>query len=257
MSVDRDGAAYVADTQYGFVASGTTGEGTDRWDIRVPPETVFDEPQIGDMEDILSLVCTAGWRAEGFVALHAGAVAKNGVCALLCTGSGGGKSTLTTALVLNGWATLGDDKLLVRREGGVAVLRSLLQTFNLDPATRRWFDLGDLESLPRYSAWTQKRRVPLNRLRAGAALELAHPTHIVSVERARGQNGIRARSLTSAEVAETLLRQIVLPTDPQIAAWTMREALSCTSGLRGVQLAIGDDAYAENTWLRAIEGALQ
>jgi hypothetical protein len=257
MSVDRSGTGYIADTQYGFTAAGTIGEQVDFWDICVPAKTVFDEPQTGDVEDLFSLVCTAGWRAEGFVAVHAGAVVKDGVCALLCTGSGGGKSTLTTALVLNGWATLGDDKLLLRGEGGVGVLRSLLQTFNIDPATTRWFDLGDLESLPRYSAWTQKRRVHLERVRAGAALDLAHPTHVVSLARAHGTRGIHARTLSRSETAETLLRQIVLPKDRHVAAWTVRETLACLPKVRGVELAIGDEAYAQDGWIRSVEDALQ
>lgn len=257
MSVDRTGVTYLADTQYGFVAAGRTSADADEWTISVPFDTVFDEPQIGDMEDVFSLVCTVGWRAEGFVAVHAAAVAKNGRCALLCTGSGGGKSTLTTALVLGGWSTLGDDKLLLRREHGVPVLRSLLQTFNLDPATRRWFDLGDLESLPRYSAWTQKRRVPLDRVRPGAGLELAHPTHVVSVTRAHGTHGIGVRELAAAEVAATLLRQIALPGDVDVTRWTMTETIACAARVRGVQLAIGDDAYAQPGWLQTIESALR
>ncbi len=256
MSVDRSGDEYLADTQYGFVAVGRTMQSGDEWTVHVPPDILFGEPQIGDMEDVFSLVCTVGWRAEGFVALHAGAVAKNGTCALLCTGSGGGKSTLTTALVLSGWSTLGDDKLLLRRERGVPLLRSLLQTFNLDPATRRWFDIGDIESLPRYSAWTQKRRVPLDRLRGGAGLELAHPTHVVSVTRAKGTQGIRTRKLSTTEVAATLLRQVALPADVEITRFIMNETLACAGRLRGLEIEIGDDAYAHPGWLETIEAAL-
>ncbi|HEY9181405.1 MAG TPA: hypothetical protein VIO32_11850, partial [Candidatus Baltobacteraceae bacterium] len=140
MTVDRTPAGYFADTQYGFAVHGECGKHEDTWTVRVPHETVFGEPQIGDMEDVFSLICTAGWRAEGYVPLHAGAIVKNGVCALLCAASGGGKSTLVTAMVLGGWRTLGDDKILLRHEDRVPVARSLLQTFNLEPSTQRWFD---------------------------------------------------------------------------------------------------------------------
>ncbi|MFN2449586.1 MAG: hypothetical protein ABR508_07325 [Candidatus Baltobacteraceae bacterium] len=257
MTVDRTGDSYVADTQYGFVARGSTVAGTDVWTISVPPETVFDEPQVGDMEDVFSLICTAGWRNEGFVALHAGAVVKGDVCALLCAASGGGKSTLTTALVLNGWSTLGDDKLLLRNEGGKPVLRSLLQTFNLDPATGRWFDLRDLASLPRYSAWTDKRRVHLDRVRPGAARPHARPTHIVEVARTAAHAGIRSAPMTVSQSAAALLRQIVLPCDAPVARWTLTQTMAALRGMRGVRLEIGQDAYRSSGWLAGIEDALR
>ena len=254
MSVDRNGRRYLADTQYGLVAAGNCNA----WCIDIPPETIFGEPEIGDLEDIFSLICTAGWREEGYVALHAGAVVKNNTCAILCASSGGGKSTLTTALVHAGWQTLGDDKLLMQSEQNSAgtTLRSLLQTFNLDPATRRWFDFGDLEALPRYSAWTTKRRVPLDQIAPGTARDQAKPTHIVQITRNPKTTGILAREMPKQHMLPTLLKQIVLPADREVAAWIVREAAACTRQLQGVILEIGDDAYAQPRWLHNIEEAL-
>ena len=256
MSVDRSGPRYLADTQYGFVAAGHCKRESDEWRIDVPPETEFGEPEIGDMEDLFSLICTVGWREEGYVALHAGAVVKENTCAILCAASGGGKSTLTTALMHSGWQTLGDDKLLMRRDLGRIRVRSLLQTFNLDPATRRWFDFGDLDALPRYSAWTVKRRVPLDSIAPGTAIGRAVPTHIVSVQRNPNVEGIVARAMPKHETLPTLLKQIVLPADRDIAAWIVREAAACATSVTGVTLEIGDDAYARPDWLQAVEEAL-
>lgn len=258
MSVDRHGPQYLADTQYGFVAAGHCDADAlrDEWKIDIPPDTTFGEPEIGDLEDVFSLICTVGWREQGYVALHAGAVAKNKTCAILCAASGGGKSTLTTALMHSGWQTLGDDKLLMRREQGGIGLRSLLHTFNLDPATRRWFDLGDLEALPRYSAWTVKRRVPLDDIAPGTALAEATPTHIVKVTRNPSIDGIKAHAMPAHEKLPTLLKQIVLPADREIAAWILREAAACAATVQGVMLEIGDDAYAAPNWLQSIEEAL-
>lgn len=257
MTVDVTANGYFADTQYGFTARGTCGANSDEWTVTVPHDTVFDEPQIGDMEDVFSLICTAGWRAEGFTPIHAGAIVKDGTCAILCATSGGGKSTLTTAMVLHGWSTLGDDKLLLHHEGGTPVLSSLLQTFNLDPASRRWFDLGDIDALPRYSAWTEKRRVSLSALRSGAAALRAQPTHIVSVERNRTSPQILFSSMDRAQTAATLLRQIVLPSDPIAARALMTEAMRLVARVKGVRLQIGDDAYAHDGWLASVERALQ
>jgi hypothetical protein len=256
MSVDRNGPRYLADTQYGFVAAGKCDRERDEWCIDVPPETEFGEPETGDMEDIFSLICTVGWREEGYVALHAGAVVKDSTCAILCASSGGGKSTLTTALMHNGWQTLGDDKLLMRREHGRVNVRSLLQTFNLDPATRRWFDFGDLEALPRYSAWTAKRRVPLERIAPGSALAAAIPTHVVRVMRNSAVEGIVTREMSALETLPALLKQIVLPADREIAGSIVKEAAACAASVRGVTLEIGDDAYAHPHWLRSVEEAL-
>ena len=257
MTVDRDGSEYFADTQYGFNARGVCSERGDSWTVTVPPGTVFGECETGDMEDIFSLISTVGWRNEGYLAIHAGAVLKGETCAMLCATSGGGKSTLTAALVLNGWSTLGDDKLLLRCENGVPVLRSLLQTFNLDPASRRWFDLGDLDALPRYSAWTEKRRVHLNMLRPGASAAAAQPTHIVSVTRNAGTRSVTWSAMNPAQTASALLKQIVLPDDIEVGRWTLKKATAMLPFVRGINLEVGNDVYSSSTWLQRVEEALR
>jgi hypothetical protein len=256
MQADRLESQYVAHTKHGFVAEGHTGSRRDVWVICVPPQTLFGEPEIGDIEDLFSLVCTAAWREEGWIALHAGAIAKNSTCALLCAPSGGGKSTLTAALVRNGWSTLGDDKLLLRRNGGEPRIHALLQTFNLDPATRRWFDVGDLDALPRYSAWTNKRRVSVGVIAAGTAVRSARPTHVVRIVRNPKIYGMRATPMSGEDLLPALLRQIVLPRDRAVCHWILSETGKTARGLCGVRLEIGDDAYSTPYWLAAIENAL-
>lgn len=256
MTVDAVQGGYFADTQYGFTARGDCGASSDEWFVTVPPDTVFGEPQIGDMEDVFSLICTAGWRAEGFTPIHAGAIVKDGTCAILCAPSGGGKSTLTAAMVLNGWSTLGDDKLLLRHEHGAPVLSSLLQTFNLDPASRRWFHFDEIAALPRYSAWTDKRRVTLDFLRSGAGAESARPTHIVNVERDAASSSIHWSPMDRAATAAALLRQIVLPADASAVRALMSEAMRLVANVKGLHLRVGHDAYAQPGWLADVERAL-
>ena len=257
MRVDRRGDHYLAATRCGFVALGACNEVQGhRWIVAVPGKTVFNEPEIGEMEDIFSLICTLGWRADGWIAVHAGAVVKDETCALICAASGGGKSTLTAALVQNGWKTLGDDKLLLRIEGGRPLLASLLHTFNLDPNTRRWFDVGDIESLPRYSAWTQKRRIHVNNFGVNRAMERARATHLLSVGRASHHHSVAVTRMQTREVLPALLRQVVIPADRDAASVILDTGIRGARSLRGLHVEIGDDAYSVPGWLTSFESGL-
>lgn len=257
MVAGRDGARYTARTTRGLAAQGHCGARADAWVVSVPHGVTFDEAEVGALEDLFSLICTVGWRQEGWIPVHAAAVAKNGACAILCAPSGGGKSTLTAALARSGWQTLGDDKLLLRRGPDGVRLRSLLQTFNLDPQTRRWFDVGDIDGLPRYSAFTNKRRVSIGTICARSPMiESAVPTHVVRIVRDHDAQGMRASRMRPDEVLPALLRQIVIPADAAAARWIVSETAACTSRLRGLELRVGNDAYAQADWLGAVEEAI-
>jgi hypothetical protein len=258
MRVDRDGGNFVASTFYGLTARGTMGEHADTWKISVPEDLVLGERQINNLEDLFSLICTAGWRAEGWIAVHAGAVIGPSCCAVLCASSGGGKSTLTAALLVAGWTTLGDDKLLLRMNGTGAELRPLLNTLNLHPQTRDWLPVPEIEHLPRYSAMTEKRRVGVRTLTKAPLPDAATPTHLIAIERTRGHNRVRASRMAQAEILPTLLRQIVIPRDPSAArAMLQVAAAACARSIKtGVRLEIGDGAYRDAGWFRPLEHAL-
>lgn len=257
MRVDRRGDHYLAATKCGFVALGACNDVQGhRWIVAVPRQTVFDEPETGEIEDIFSLICTLGWRADKWIAVHAGAVVKGNACALICATSGGGKSTLTAALVQHGWKTLGDDKLLLRIDRGVPVLASMLQTFNLDPNTRRWFEVGDIESLPRYSAWTQKRRIRVDTLGANRTAERATPTHLLAIRRTSNHHNIAVTRMQKRDVLPALLRQTVIPTDREAASAILDTAMRCAKGLRGVNVEVGDDAYGYPGQIASLEKAV-
>lgn len=258
MRVDRDGNAYAATTFYGMSGRGWIGEHTDTWQLVVPEYLVLNERQINNLEDLFSLICTAGWRAEGWIALHAGAVIGPSCCALLCATSGGGKSTLTAALLVAGWTTLGDDKLLLRVDGKTPQLRPLLNTLNLHPQTREWLPVPDIEGLPRYSAMTEKRRVGVASLTRKTSPDEAVPTHAVCIERTRGHSGIRATPMPRESILPTLLRQVVIPRDAAVARSMLQAvATACARSIRsGVRLEIGDAAYRDPAWITPFERAL-
>jgi hypothetical protein len=235
-----------------------TWEDGESWTIGFPADQI-DTPSIDQLEDLVGLALVSGWRAAGWTPVHGGAVTRDGKCLLLCAMSGGGKSTLTAALVRDGWRTLGDDKLLLRLGAdGNPEVAALLHSFNLHPKTREWFpEVGDLERLPRYSAWTVKRKVYADDVWPGRTAQRARPTHIVRVQRDLRPVPVKISRLSEEEMFRTLIGQIAIPNDPAVAAAAMRTvALTMRSGLRGLDLVIGEDAYQDPATLEALTAAL-
>jgi hypothetical protein len=254
MNVDVLADGLYASTVSGCSARQCASEGS--WNIEVP-DALIAARKLEELEDILSLVLTEGWRAAGWVPLHAAAVERDGRCAIVCAPTGGGKTTLTASLVRTGWRTLGDDKLLLRVQNREPELAALLHTFNLHPRTRQWFpEVGPLERLPRYSAWTDKRKVRATAIWPGIGALRARPTRLILLERCAGHSQVRARALTRSEILDALLRQTVIPRDPRRAAPIVRTIAATAGGIGGVRLEIGTGAYAGGAALASIERAI-
>ncbi|MGA2392524.1 MAG: hypothetical protein ABSH03_04115 [Candidatus Lustribacter sp.] len=259
MDIDTTPRGLYATTLCGASAQFETAwDGGESWTIDFPADQI-DTPAIDQLEDLVGLALVSGWRAAGWTPVHGAAVTRDGKCLLLCAMSGGGKSTLTAALVRDGWQTLGDDKLLLRMgPGGIPEVAALLHSFNLHPKTREWFpEVGDLELQPRYSAWTPKRKVFADDVWPGRTAQRAHPTHIIRVRRDAQPVPIRIAPLSAEEMFRTLIGQIAIPKDSKIAAAAMRTAsLTVRSGLRGLDVVIGEDAYQDPATLAALTAAL-
>jgi hypothetical protein len=259
MMVDRDGPTLYATTRSGASARlQRTWPGGEAWTIDFPAQ-YLDTPELDELEDLVGLALVTGWRAAGWLPVHGGGVTTNGRCAILCAMSGGGKSTLTAALVRHGWHTLGDDKLLLRANGnGSAEIGALLHTMNLHPQTREWFgEVGDLERLPLYSAWTVKRKVRVEDVWPGRTIDRAHPTHVLRVRRDGLPGPIRVSPLSDEDVFRTLIGQIAIPNDRKVAATAMRAVSTVVrSGLRGLDVVVGEHAYKYPDPLAALDEAL-
>ena len=228
------------------------------WIVRFPDDDI-ETAAIDQIEDLVGLALVSGWRAAGWTPVHGGAVVKDDKCLLLCAMSGGGKSTLTAALVRDGWRTLGDDKLLLRVDaGGVPEVAALLHSFNLHPQSRAWFpEIGDLERLPRYSAWTPKRKVYAEDVWPGRTAQRGRPTHVLRVGRDPGEVPIKLTPLAGDEMFRTLVGQIAIPNDPPVAAAAMRiVGKTVAAGLRGLDVVIGEGAYRHPETLAALTAAL-
>lgn len=257
MRVDRAEQHFFATSLSGTVARGSIGSDRDDWTIGVPPSLELGEPEIKDIEDIISLACTVAWRLEGWIPLHAGAVIRDDVCAILCAPSGGGKSTLAAALLRQGWQTLGDDKLLMRREEELPVVAALLKTFNLHPRTSEWFtELDNLTELPRYSAWTEKRRVGIDAIAPGVARSRAMPTHLIQINRDPSSRTVTVEAMPPQDILPTLLRQIVIPREREVVTQIISVAGAISRHLRGFVLRVGDDVYAHSGWCKPLDQAL-
>lgn len=255
MSVDVEEDRIVATSPSGAWCEYSESRGA--WHLGVPPGC--DDPWILiDIESLLTLVLTVGWRRLGWVPLHVAGLVKEKRCAVLCAESGGGKTSLTAAMVRAGWRTLGDDKLLLRLDAsGTPELRALVHTFNLHPQTRRWFpEVGDLEQLPIYSEWTEKRKVRPETIWPGCTVEHAHPTHLVQVERLETGGSVQVVEMSREKLVGTLLRQTVIPSDAEIASPILNTVARVASSLSGLEVSIGEDAYAAPDCLEPLLSAL-
>lgn len=226
-----------------------------QWEISVPTP---ERGGLVDVEDLLGLVLTTGWRCRGWVPVHGGAVARGDCCALLCAPSGGGKSTLIAAMLHQGWQTLGDDKLLLtldkdRRPKTAALLHNL----NLHPQTRQWFpEVGDLELLPVYSAWTPKRKVSIEEIWPDQTRFSARPTHLVQIQRCENLVGFEVSSISPNDVLSILLRQTVIPQERNTARQILSTIAMTARQLQVLRIKVGEEAYSNSEGLAVLESAL-
>ena len=253
MRVDLVESGLQASCQSG--ARGLYDQRSESWGLYVPSP---QDRGLVDVENLLGLVLTTGWRRLGWVPLHAAAVVRDGCCAILCAASGGGKSTLTAAMLHRGWHSVGDDKLLLKLgRGGQAEVVALLHNMNLHPETRHWFpEVEQIERLPTYSAWTPKRRVSAKDYWPDQTASNAHPTHLVQIERRPDPSGFRVVPIDQSELLSILLRQTVIPQESVAAREILATVAATAQQLQGLHLEIGEDAYSVPTGLQVLESAL-
>jgi hypothetical protein len=222
------------------------------------PDSLVEQGKLEEIEDVLSLVLTTGWRHEGWTPIHSAAVVKEHACVVICAPTGGGKTTLTAALVRRGWQVLGDDKLLLRMRDGRPNVAALLHTFNLHPKTREWFpEVGNLEHLPRYSVWTEKRKVSISSIWSHAPAQTAEPTLLISLRRNMDVRDPIITELGEEGILETLLRQTVIPADRASARGIVSTVARTAVRLRGLSVEVPTDAYRDPQFLDLLESAIE
>jgi hypothetical protein len=257
MLVDGTDHGLRATTASGGVISATFGAGGERWSMRVSDE-IMSRALWWEVEDMLSLVLTTGWRRAGWVPLHAGGLTDGRRGLLVCASGGGGKTTFTLAMARRGWHALGDDKLLVAMDGQPQRVAAVKHMLNVDPVVQRWFpEVGDLSALPEYSAWTVKRRVSLRAFWPSAPATEMSATHLIAIERRPDARGISVSAMAPADAISTLLHQSVVPRDPRIAGPIARTLATLAQRVKAVRVTMGDDAYVDPSALTAVEDAVR
>jgi hypothetical protein len=256
MLVDRTSSGMRATTEHGAEIDGAFAADAERWLMRVPRE-VSERGLSWEIEDLLSLVLTTGWRRAGWVPLHAAALTDGRRGVVVCAMGGGGKTTFTMAMVRAGWKAVGDDKLLLRTDGSEPLIAALKHVLNVDPAVDAWFpEIGDLRGLPEYSAWTPKRRVALTSLWPDSTALAMRPTTIISLERSPGADAFQIQPMDDASTVTTLMRQTVIPTDPEQARWITRVLAACARDALGLRVTVGEDAYLDPSALARVALAI-
>ena len=256
MVVDGTTDGMRATTTRGAVIEGTYEPHGERWRMTVPVRLVAEDRR-PEIEDLVSLVVTCGWRRAGWIALHAAGLSRGNVTALVCAGSRGGKTTFSMAMVSRGWRLIGDDKLLLGAPDGTSIVAGIKHVMNVDPRAVAWFpELGDLTALPEYSAWSPKRRVALSSVWPSAAALKGEPTHLVQLIRTEGTGDARVLPLTTAERISVLLHQTVIPLDPAIARAITSTLAVLAERLRGIRVEVPDGVYGQPDALAVVEDAL-
>jgi hypothetical protein len=257
MNVDLTPGGFHATCLSGF--SGSYSAERDQWDISISrSRQTLEEYVRCDIDGLTELILTIGWRRAGWIPIHSGAAAHSKSCAIVCAASGGGKTTLITALVRRGWLTLGDDRLLLRiGEGDQPELAALLHSFNLDPKARKWFpEAKNLESMPTHTAFSDKRRIRLNDFWPKRAILRGTPTHLFQLVLRNDLQDIRIEPLASSEILPTLLTQTVIPNHPQTASQILSTLAVAARRLKGFRVEVGIDAYHNSLALSKLEAAV-
>jgi hypothetical protein len=256
MRVDSATHGMRATTTHGAVMEGQLHAAAESWRVTVPRQLVAEDRR-PEIEDLVSLVVTTGWRRAGWTPLHAAGLTRNGVTALVCAGSRGGKTTFSMAMVSRGWRLIGDDKLLLGAPHGTWLVAGIKHMMNVDPAAAAWFpQLGDLKDLPEYSAWSPKRRVSLESVWPDAPALHGEPTHLIQLVRSGGPGRMRVSPLDLAQRISVLLRQAVIPLDPKIARHITSTLANRAERLRGLRVDVPDAVYAQAGALEVVEKAL-
>lgn len=257
MLVDALPDGVRATTRHGGSIEATFTDSGERWSMNLADDVMANELSLLDLEDMLSLVLTIGWRRAGWVPLHAGGLTDGRRGLLVCAGGGGGKTTFTLAMARRGWRALGDDKLLVAMNGRPGYVAAIKHMLNVDPAVRQWFpEVGDLSALPQYSSFSPKRRVPLGRFWPSAPAFDMSTTHLLTIDRQRGVRGITVSAMSTADAISTLLHQSVIPREPGIAGAITQTLATMAQRVTGLRVTVGDGAYADADALSVVEHAL-
>ena len=257
MLVDAQPDGLRATTTRGAELSGRFSEHGESWHLTVPAR-IPEERWWPEIEDLVSLIVTTGWRRAGWIPLHGAGLTRAGVGVVVCAASRGGKTTFSLAMARRGWRIVGDDKLLLGVVDGRPTVAAVKHMLNVDPALRNWFpELGDISELPIYSEWSPKRRVSLASIFPDAPASLMNVSHVISLVRHDDGRDVQIEAMDMAETLSALLHQTVIPNDPRMARAIAASLVGIGQSARGLRVIVPDGIYAEPDALEPVEAALR
>ena len=226
----------------------------------IAPRHSDRETVVEEVEQQLVLLLARAWAGQGWTPLHAGSLIPpvGTDCVLVCAPSGVGKTTLISALLRRGWRTLGDDKVLLRKENGSIVARALSRRVHLHPTLANWFpEIGAIEKWPRYSRWTEKRMVKMEAIWPGQLMGSAIPAGLVQLARAESGPALAVEPFDSIRTLHSLLRQIAIPADTADARPLVSCAAAMAGRLRAALVTVGNNAFSDSSTAGRLEETLR
>jgi hypothetical protein len=226
----------------------------------IVPDHSDRETVVEEVEQQLVLLLARAWAGQGWTPLHAGSLIPpvGTDCILVCAPSGVGKTTLISALLGRGWRTLGDDKVLLRKENGSIVARGLSRRVHLHPTLANWFpEIGAIEKWPRYSRWTEKRMVKMEAIWPGQLMGSAIPAGLVQLARAESGPALAVEPFDSIRTLHSLLRQIAIPADTADARPLVSCAAAMAGRLRAALVTVGNNAFSDSSTAGRLEETLR
>ena len=226
----------------------------------IVPDHSDRETVVEEVEQQLVLLLARAWAGQGWTPLHAGSLIPpvGTDCVLVCAPSGVGKTTLISALLRRGWRTLGDDKVLLRKENSSIVARALSRRVHLHPTLANWFpEIGAIEKWPRYSRWTEKRMVKMEAIWPGQLMGSAIPAGLVQLARAESGPALAVEPFDSIRTLHSLLRQIAIPADTADARPLVSCAAAMAGRLRAALVTVGNNAFSDSSTAGRLEETLR
>ena len=156
-------------------------------------------------------------RSRGLYLIHAAALARDGKGILIPGFTGSGKTTLSIALLREGFKFLGDDRTFIRKDADG--LKLLAFPDELDVTEETLFSFPEIKNLPEdaFKMGPRKKKFWVERVYPGSIINIAVPKILLFPNIVREEKS-QVKPLSKAKAVERLLPHSLLVFDGEIAA---------------------------------------
>jgi hypothetical protein len=155
-------------------------------------------------------------RSRGLYLIHAAALARDGKGLLIPGFTGSGKTTLSIALLREGFRFLGDDRTFIKKEADG--LKLLAFPDELDVTEKTLFSFPEMKDLPKdtFKMGPRKKKFWVERVYPGSIIDISVPRILLFPNIVQKENS-QLEPLSKAEAVERLLPHSLLVFDGEIA----------------------------------------